>query len=314
MKALIRLMRGCFLIPLFFMLLAGSASAFKINVLPSVVVLLPEWPKNRKNYDEPEATAVAIRPGGYLVTNNHAIGLAQSAQIRLADGREISIEIVARDPSTDIALLKAPIDFPVLKVSSIPVLGTKVCAVGNQFGLGLSVTCGVVSGVHRTGTGFNLIEDFIQTDATVNPGGSGGALVNLRGELVGLVSAIFTKSSDANIGVNFAISMPLVTRVVDDLKRYGKVIRRDPGISLTALPKKRRASESGVLVRAIKSESAGEAAGLEVGDVITFINSKKINSPSHFFSIFHLYRPGNMISLTYQRGNKNHKTTLTYPK
>ena len=116
------------------------------------------------------------------------------------------------------------------------------------------------------------------------------------------------------IHANIHLSNILVNRVVDDLKKYGKVIRRDPGISLTALPKKRRASESGVLVQAIKSESAGEAAGLEVGDVITFIDSKKINSPSHFFSIFHLYRPGKMISLTYQRGNKNHKTTLTYPK
>ena len=165
-----------------FTVIAGVASpparaqSFSSETLKSVVSVLPEWPgfKGEPGREgrpkNPEGTAVAVLPGGYLATNVHVIGRAEKIDIRLEDGRVMPATIVGRDASTDLALLKVSVDLPVLPAAPEPVLGQRVCAVGNQFGMGLSVTCGVVSALHRTGTGFNEIEDFIQTDAVVNPG------------------------------------------------------------------------------------------------------------------------------------------------
>src|SRR5690606_40595555 len=133
-----------------------------------------------------------------------------SISVRLPDGHHVPAEVVGRDAATDLALLRVEAELPPLPLAPDPALGAPVCAVGNQFGLDLSVTCGVVSALHRAGTGFNPVEDFVQTDAVVNPGASGGALVDGEGRLVGLLSAIFTMESDANIGVNFAASAALV--------------------------------------------------------------------------------------------------------
>jgi S1-C subfamily serine protease len=126
-----------------------------LNSFESVVSLLPEWPGAGSRPKEPEGTAVAVMPGGYLATNDHVIGRARKIKIRLADGRVLPAEIIGRDTLTDIALIKAPIDFPVLPIGGNPGLGQSVCAIGNQFGMGLSITCGVASALHRTGTGFN---------------------------------------------------------------------------------------------------------------------------------------------------------------
>ena len=196
--------------------------SFDSKIMNSVVAVIPARPGQTPRggtgtRDAPEGTAGAVFDGGYLVTNAHVLGRAAKADIRLANGRLVAVEIVGRDLRTDLALLKATMEFPVPQTASAPKLGGRVCAIGNQFGLGLSVTCGVVSARRRTSIGFNPIEDFVQTDASVNPGGSGGALVDGEGRLVGIVSAIFTKKSDADIGVNFAAAMGLVRRLVDDL-------------------------------------------------------------------------------------------------
>ena len=155
--------------------MAGEST---VSVMESVVSLLPEWPGAESRPKEPEGTAVAVMPGGYLATNDHVLGDAKKVKIRLNDGRLMAVEIIGRDAVTDIALIKAPMDFPVLPFGGNPGLGESVCAIGNQFGMGLSITCGVASALHRTGTGFNEIEDFIKTDAVINPGGSGGALID----------------------------------------------------------------------------------------------------------------------------------------
>ncbi len=205
--------------------IAKADDVFPRRVLDSVVSVLPEWPDAGARPEEPEGSAVAILPGGYLATNVHVLGRAEKVTVRYPDGRLAAADIVGQDPLTDIALLRVDRNLPVLPVAPGPALGEPVCTVGNQFGLGLSVTCGSVSALHRTGTGFNPIEDFVQTDAVVNPGGSGGALVDRQGRLVGLISAIFTKDSDANIGINFAASTALVLRIVEDLAKHGRVLR-----------------------------------------------------------------------------------------
>ena len=281
-----------------------------VSVMESVVSLLPEWPGAGSRPKEPEGTAVAVMPGGYLATNDHVLGSAKKVKIRLNDGRIRVAEIIGRDALTDIALIKASMDFPIPPIGGVPGLGESVCAIGNQFGMGLSITCGVTSALHRTGTGFNEIEDFIQTDAVVNPGGSGGALIDGQGRLVGLVSAIFTKDSDANIGVNFAASMKLVLRVVEDLKDHGRVIRGKPGFGVRELTEREREATSGAAIDQVARGGAAIEAGLEVGDVIIAIGGRKVRRASDVPSAVHMARPGDSIAIAYIRGGQSRRASL----
>ena len=276
---------------------AAQAASFPPETLRSVVSVLPEWASPGVHRERPEGTGVAVLAGGYVATNVHVIGRARRVHVRLHDGRMVEAEIVGRDRPTDIALLKVPVELPLLEVGPEPALAAPVCAVGNQFGLGLSVTCGVVSALRRSGTGFNAIEDFIQTDATVNPGGSGGALVDDQGRLVGLVSAIFTKQSDANIGVNFAASMALVLRVVEDLKAHGRVVRGQLGMRFGDLSSDARAGRGGALVVEVAPEGPAARAGLQVGDVIGEIAGRAIAKASDAIAAVQLHRPGERLEV-----------------
>jgi len=285
------------------MLAAGPAAAFDPSALESVVSVLPDWPSDQPLPERPEGSGVAILAGGYIATNGHVLGDAKSLRVRLADGRILAAEIVGVDRLTDIALIKAPVELPLREIAPPPPLGATVCAIGNPFGLGLSVTCGVVSAVHRTGTGFNPIEDFIQTDATVNPGASGGALLDADGRLVGLVSAIFTKGADADIGVNFAASVGLVMRVVEDLAQHGRVIRGQSGLRVTDLDE---AERTGARITRVVPGGSADAAGLAAGDVITAIGTRAIRRASDVTSAIHMHRPGARIAVTYLRDGARH--------
>ena len=198
-----------------------AETAWKV-ASPSVVTVQPTWPGyQRPGFGAPagtapEGTGVAILEPGLIVTAAHVVARATEVAIRDHQGQRVAAEILAVDPASDLALLKVELPTaPITIAEARPANGTHVCAIGNAFGLDLSITCGIVSANARSGIGFNPIEDFIQTDATVNPGASGGALVNEEGQLVGLVSAIFTKESDANVGVNFAVSTELLLRRVE---------------------------------------------------------------------------------------------------
>ncbi len=295
-------------------LVAACARSFEPRILESVVSVLPEWPDGAGRGEEPEGSAVAVIEGGYLATNDHVLGGATRIQVRLADGRLATAEIVGRDRPTDIALIKIEADLPVPPPAPEPGLGDPVCAVGNQFGLGLSVTCGVVSAVRRTGVGFNPIEDFIQTDAVANPGGSGGALVDRQGRLVGMISAIFTKESDANIGVNFAASLPLVMRVAEDLKAHGRVIRARSGLRVEALRPAERRHLVGVRVRRTTPGGPAERAGLRAGDVITAVGGRRIRRPSDVTSAIQLYRVGDSVAVDYRRDGAPGRASLILAK
>ncbi|MGD9867715.1 MAG: S1C family serine protease, partial [Hyphomicrobiales bacterium] len=147
------------------------------TALRSVVSVLPDWPPDARRTEEPEASGVVLLDGTTVVTALHVVDRATSVRVRTADGDILKAEIAGRDKATDIAVLKLPSALAPMAVGeTAPAIGDRVCAIGNAFGLGLSVTCGVVSAVNRAGTGFNGIEDFVQTDAAVNPGASGGAL------------------------------------------------------------------------------------------------------------------------------------------
>jgi len=209
---------------------AGHAEKAWQNAAPSVVIVEPTWPGyQRPGFGAPKGTApegsgVAVLEPGLIATAAHVVARATSVTVRDADGARYKAEIVAIDEASDLALLRIEKPVAPLEIAARrPATGAHVCVIGNAFGLGLSLTCGVVSAGARSGIGFNAVEDFIQTDAAVNPGASGGALVDEEGRLVGLISAIFTKQSDANTGVNFAVSADLLLiRVKTMLQRTGQ--------------------------------------------------------------------------------------------
>ncbi len=302
-------------------LAAVPVQAFEAKVLDSVVSVLPLWPGHQRGGQPqvppgtaPEGTATAIRAGGYLVTALHVVARATAITLRLPDGRELPAELVGRDPATDLAVLKVAAELPLLPMAPEPALGAPVCAVGNAFGLGLSVTCGVVSALHRSGTGFNPIEDFVQTDASVNPGASGGPLVDGRGRLVGVLSAIFTKDADADIGVNFAASIALVRRVTDDLIDYGRVIRARAGLRVADLELAERRRLIGARVLSVVPGGAAEAAGVTAGDVILRVGARQVRKASDVGSALHLMRPGEAVSVTVLRGGAETDIEIELPK
>ena len=301
--------------------MAPGARAFQPEALESVVSVLPLWPNHPRGGQPmlppgaaPEGTAVAILPGGYFATALHVVDKAIDIVIRLPDGRRLPAELVGGDGATDLALLKAEAALPLLPDAPEPALGAPACIVGNQFGLDLSVTCGVVSALHRSGTGFNPIEDFVQTDASANPGASGGALLDSEGRLLGVVSAIFTKESDADIGVNFAASIALVRRVVEDLAEHGRVIWADSGLRLRELAPPRRAQMSGAAVAWIEPGGAAARAGLRLGDVVQRIGARPIRKASDARGALALIRPGGRAALEVRRDGEVQRLELALPR
>ena len=196
---------------------------------PSVVVIEPTWPGyNRPGFGAPPGTAPAgtgifIGTGdrsNHLVTAAHVIARATEIEIVTEDGMRHAAAVIAVDNQRDIAILETKLKRrPITLRLTDPAIGEHGCAIGNSFGLGLSISCGVVSAIHRKQIGFNPIEDFVQTDAAINPGGSGGALVDADGRLIGMIDGIFTKEADIDAGVNFAVSVPLLIEGADLLRR-----------------------------------------------------------------------------------------------
>ena len=277
-----------------------SSQAFDPDIMSSVVSVLPKWPQSNGNEGrpkDPEGSGIAIFDGGYIATADHVIGQATEIDVRLIDGRRVAAELVGRDPASDIALLKIDVELTTPKLNQNPTLGMPVCVVGNPFGLGLSVSCGVVSAMNRTGTGFNSFEDFIQTDAAINPGVSGGGVFAGDGSLVGMGSAIFTNAGDGNIGVNFASSTRLVMRVATDLRNYGRVKRARSGMVVAALGGDAARSGSGVQIRRIRQASSAEQAGLRVNDIVKMIAGRVIQKPADVTGAIFLHKPGSTVEL-----------------
>ena len=196
---------------------------------PSVVVIEPTWPGyNRPGFGAPPGTAPAgtgifIGTGdrsSHLATAAHVITRATKIEILTEDGMRHAAAVIAVDNQRDIAILETKLKRrPITLRLTDPAIGEHGCAIGNSFGLGLSISCGVVSAIHRRQVGFNPIEDFVQTDAAINPGGSGGALVDADGRLIGMIDGIFTKEADIDAGVNFAVSVPLLIEGAELLRR-----------------------------------------------------------------------------------------------
>ncbi|MBP5136192.1 MAG: Do family serine endopeptidase, partial [Paludibacteraceae bacterium] len=262
-------------------------------------------------------SGVIITEDGYIVTNNHVIADADEIEVTLNDKKTYTAKVIGSDPNTDIALLKIDAE----NLHTIPFgnsddlkVGEWVLAIGNPFNLTSTVTAGIVSAKARN---INIlssdmkIESFIQTDAAVNPGNSGGALVNLKGELVGINTAIATQTGSYT-GYSFAITSNIAKKVVDDLKKYGEVQRAILGVSISdisdelAKEKKIKVME-GAYVHSVSDGSAAKAAGIKEGDIITKINDKRVNSVAELQEQIARKAPGDNVSVTVLR-NDSEKT------
>ena len=221
---------------------------------------------------------------GLVLTNNHVIQRADEITVSLTDGRSFQAELVGSDPETDVALIKIPAE----QLTALPLadsdqlrVGDFVVAIGNPFGLGQTVTSGIVSALGRSGLGIEGYENFIQTDASINPGNSGGALVNLRGELVGINTAIFSPNQRVgNIGIGFAIPSNMVRQISDQLIKYGEVKRAYLGVQMQDItPDLAKAfnldSNNGAVVTRVQKGSAADDAGVKVGDIITAVDNTR---------------------------------------
>jgi S1-C subfamily serine protease len=275
------------------------------TLLRSVVSVLPEWPANAANAEEPEGSGIVILDGRTVITAFHVVDRALSVRVRTSDGVIVTARVTGEDAASDLAVISIDEALSPLAFGGDTRVGEEVCAIGNAFGLGLSVTCGRVSAIHRAGVGFNSVEDFVQTDAAVNPGHSGGALVAADGTLVGVLSAIFTKTSDANIGVNFAVAAPLAARVAGDLVTSGRVAWNFGGAGLTTYPPRGATGEMAAEVLRIRAASAAERAGLQVGDRIVRAGDRRIRTPEEFRSVMARHAAGDTIEIVARRGGED---------
>lgn len=248
---------------------------------------------------------------GYILTNHHVVGDADKIQISLIDGSVHDAEIVGSDPATDIAVIKVDID----GLTEMPIgdstearVGDFVIAIGNPFGLGHTVTSGIISALGRSGISRDGYEDFIQTDASINPGNSGGALVNMSGELIGINSAIISRSG-GNVGIGFAVPTEIASSIMTQILDFGEIRRGLLGVNIQTIDAQAAEAlgnniESGALITGIQSGSAAEQAGLEVGDIIVEVNEKKVDGAAELRNRIGLLRSGEQIDIKYLRDNK----------
>lgn len=289
-------------------------------------------PQNRRKQQQQQqemqplglGSGVIISADGYVVTNNHVIEGAEKLEVTLNDNTTYNATIVGTDANTDLALIKIEAEnlhvIPIGNSDNLKV-GEWVLAVGNPYGLTSTVTAGIVSAKARNISKISQtrtmgIESFIQTDAAINSGNSGGALVNLKGELVGINTAIFSRTG-SYVGYGFAIPTTIVEKVINDIKEYGMVQRAMLGISFAELtPKLAKEKEitavnQGIYIASIEERSAAMEAGLKVGDVIIAINGTPTRSTAEMQEQMNKFRPGDKVAIKYIRDNKEYSVSVT---
>lgn len=246
----------------------------------------------RKRMESSLGSGVIVSPQGYVLTNNHVIEEAEEILVALQDGRSVKATIVGTDPDTDLAVLHIDLkDIPVITLSKNqdPRVGDVVLAIGNPFGVGQTVTSGIISATERNMLGINTYENFIQTDAAINPGNSGGALINVYGELIGINTAIFSKSGGSQ-GIGFAIPLSLARNVLTQIIEFGHVKRGWLGIAIQEMSEELAQSygiekNTGVIVTGIFQDGPADKAGITAGDVITHINNTEITGVRQLLNV-----------------------------
>ena len=256
-------------------------------------------------------SGVIVSPEGYLITNNHVIEGADEIEVQLADGRQATAKLVGTDPDSDVAVLKIELDkLPTVSFANTDQLqvGDAVLAIGNPFGVGQTVTAGIVSALGRNQLGINTFENFIQTDAAINPGNSGGALVDAGGNLVGINTAIFSRSG-GSLGIGFAIPANTARMVMESLIREGKVTRGWIGVEPRDLTPEMAESlrlpvKAGVLITGVLQNGPAGAGGVMPGDVVVKIAGQPIANTAQLFNAVAALKPGNTALIAVQRGER----------
>ena len=265
---------------------------------------IPQQPQNENSL----GSGVIVRADGYILTNNHVIAQAEHIVVALHDGRRAEAKVIGTDPDTDLAVIKIELDkLPVLpfKLSGNEV-GDVVLAIGNPFGVGQTVTQGIISATGRSDLGINTYEDFVQTDAAINPGNSGGALIDVAGNLIGVNTAFFSQSG-GSLGIGFAIPAQICQQVLNSILKDGRVVRGWLGISLipNTLDEDVLASKPvGVIVADVLRDGPADAAGVKRGDKIIQVNNEQISSASHLINYVALQAPASVIDVVVERDGK----------
>jgi serine protease DegQ len=317
--------------------LVGSYSLAVKKAMPSVVNIFtskkaPDNPHQKylddpafrqffgDQLDDPDAQAqpenslgsgVIVSEQGLILTNNHVVASADEIEIALADGRKMSAKVVGTDPDTDLALIKIEADnLPAITFASSDKLsvGDVVLAIGNPFGVGQTVTQGIISALGRNHLGINAFENFIQTDASINPGNSGGALIDTDGSLVGINSAIYSRSG-GSMGIGFAIPATLARQVMDQIASQGNVTRGWIGIEAQDITPELAESfklqvAEGALIAGVLKNSPAEKAGLRAGDILLTIDSKPITDTSNMLNLIAALTPNQKATFKIARAEQ----------
>jgi serine protease DegQ len=314
---------------------SGGYRAAARRAAPAVVSIVASKMARRPQTDDPRfrfffgdgaasqqqtglGSGVIVSPEGYLLTNNHVIEGADEIDVQLADGRQGRARVVGTDPETDLALLKIDLDrLPTVAFGDAPSVqvGDVVLAIGNPFNVGQTVTAGIVSALGRRQLGLSTFENFIQTDAAINPGNSGGALVDAQGNLVGINTAIFSRSG-GNLGIGFAIPVDTARQVMDGLVREGQVTRGWIGVEPRDLTPEIAQSfglpvKEGVLITGVLADGPASKGGLKPGDVVVKIAGKPVANTVELLSAVAALKPQSEAAIGVQRGEKAIDITLT---
>ena len=266
-------------------------------------------------------SGVIISPAGYILTNNHVIEGADEIEVILLDGRKAKAKVIGTDPETDLAILKVELDkLPVIVLGNSDTLqiGEPVLAIGNPFGVGQTVTGGIVSALGRNKLGINTFENFIQTDAAINPGNSGGALVDASGALMGINTAIYSRSG-GSMGIGFAIPVSTAKQVLESIVKDGQVTRGWIGVEPQELNAELMETfnvktRAGVIITGVLQNGPAGQAGIKPGDVITAVNGKAVGNVTELLGAVAGLKPGVAAPLSVQRSGKTSEISVTPAK
>ncbi|EJN03376.1 periplasmic serine protease, Do/DeqQ family [Herbaspirillum sp. YR522] len=266
-------------------------------------------------------SGVIVSPQGYILTNNHVVEAADQIEVALADGRKATAKVVGIDPETDLAVIK--IDLPNLPAITLghpenSSVGDVVLAIGNPFGVGQTVTMGIVSALGRNHLGINTFENFIQTDAAINPGNSGGALVDTNGNLLGVNTAIYSRTG-GNLGIGFAIPMSTAKTVMESIISHGQVVRGWIGVEPQDITPELAESfglgkKTGAIIAGVLKGGPADRAGMKPGDILVSIDGKPVVDTTEMLNVIAQLTPGQAIDMTVLRRAQETKLSITVGK
>ena len=274
-----------------------------------------------REHDSPQmglGSGVIVSPEGYILTNNHVVEGAQEIEVTLSDSRRTTAKVIGTDPDTDLAVLRITLDrLPVIAMgnSDTVQVGDKVLAIGNPFGVGQTVTGGIISALGRNQLGINTFENFIQTDAAINPGNSGGALVDVNGSLLGINTAIYSRSG-GNMGIGFAIPVNTARKVLEGLVRNGQVTRGWIGVEPVELNSDLAETfgikqTEGVIITGVLQNGPAFKAGLKPGDVLLAVDEKDVRNVSELLTLIAAQTPGTAVKMRIKRRNADMTLEVT---